>query len=300
MKGEFSGHFSSNEMKDVRITPGKGTRPSGPALDEQTFESLRRRITRSSGIFIPADDNSRFVLERRLAPRLRLRGVTSFQDYERILDEQELDLMLDAIAIHETYFFREERQLRAFRSHVLPELARLERPIKIWSAGCSTGEEAYTIAMLLAEEGVLEGARVLASDLSRRVIEHARLGTYGPPSFRTTHDRYKSTYFCESKRGLWRVCDSIRDLVSFEQFNLIELKRHPELAPESGGEGFDVIFCRNVLMYFDDESSRETVGAFHSLLAPGGYLLLGHAESLLPYGTGLKPVQIGHELVYRK
>jgi len=271
-------------------------------LDEQTFESLRRRITKSSGIFVPTDDNSRFVLERRLAPRLRLRGVTSFQDYERILDEQELDLMLDAIAVHETYFFREERQLKAFQSRVLPELERLERPIKIWSAGCSTGEEAYTIAMLLAEEGLLEGgrARVLASDLSRRVIEHARLGIYGPSSFRTTDDRYRSGYFGEAKRGLWRVCDSICDSVSFEQFNLIEMIRRPELAPGSGGEGFDVIFCRNVLMYFDDESSRATVGAFHSLLVPGGYLLLGHAESLLPYGTGLKPVQIGHELIYRK
>ncbi|HYP26196.1 MAG TPA: protein-glutamate O-methyltransferase CheR [Blastocatellia bacterium] len=287
-------------MKDARITSGKGQRAAGPSLDEQTFESLRRRITMSSGIFVPTDDNSRFVLERRLAPRLRFRGVTSFYDYERNLDEQEMELMLDAVAIHETYFFREGRQLKAFAGHVLPELAKLGRPINIWSAGCSTGEEAYTIAMLLAEGGLLDRGRVLASDLSRRVIEVGRLGLYGPSSFRTTDDRYKGRYFCESRRGMWSVCDSIRDSVTFEQFNLIELNRQLDLAREPAGSGFDVIFCRNVLMYFDDESSRETVRSFHSLLAPGGFLLLGHAESLLPYGTGFKPVQIGHELIYRK
>ncbi|HVF88541.1 MAG TPA: protein-glutamate O-methyltransferase CheR [Blastocatellia bacterium] len=289
-------------MKDTPITSSKGQRPAGPALDEQTFERLRRRITRSSGIFVPTDGNSRFILERRLAPRLRYRGVTSFQEYERLLDEQEMDLMLDAVAVHETYFFREERQLRAFRGYVLPEFARLDRPITIWSAGCSTGEEAYTIAMLLAEEGLLAGsrARVLASDLSRRVIDLGRTGFYGPSSFRTMDDRYKERYFSESRRGLWRVCDLIRDSVSFEQFNLMELNRHPELLPAPPGEGFDVIFCRNVLMYFDYESSRETVSSLHSLLAPGGFLLLGHAESLLPYGTGFSPVQIDNELVYRK
>jgi chemotaxis protein methyltransferase CheR len=290
-------------MRDTKINSSKVQRP---ALDAQTFESLRQRITRSSGIFVPTDDNSRFLLERRLAPRLRYRGVTSFHDYEQILDEPEMELMLDTIAIHETYFFREERQLKAFRGHVLPELANPDRPINIWSAGCSTGEEAYTIAMLLAEEGLLDRgqARVLASDLSKRVIELGRVGIYGPSSFRTTEDRYRAKYFCESKRGTWRVCDSIRDSVSFEQFNLMEMNRRQNLAPmplATGlAEGVDVIFCRNVLMYFDDESSRETVRSFHSMLAPGGFLLLGHAESLLPYGTGFNPVQIGHELIYRK
>jgi chemotaxis protein methyltransferase CheR len=273
----------------------------GAALDAATFQRLRARITTASGIFVLADENSRFVLERRLQPRLRQRGLLSFVDYEAGIDAAEMEAVLDTVAVHETYFFREKRQLYAFAERIVPELERARDPTRIWSAGCSTGEEAYTIAILLAERGLLEDGRVelLATDLSRRVIESARLGVYGASSFRTTEPAYQQQYFEDAGRGLWRAGESLRAAVQFEQANLIAPDaRH--LQPPADGGGFDVIFCRNVLMYFDEAAARQTLELIYSLLKDGGYLLLGHAESLLPLGSGFRPVQFGRELVHQK
>ena len=274
----------------------------GPTLDEATFHNLRRRITDASGIHVIADENSRFLLERRLASRLRVQGVTSFSEYESTLDDKELDAMLDVVAVHETYFFREKRQLKAFSEHIIPELAQSSRPFKIWSAGCSTGEEAYTIAMLLSEQGLLgEGrSQVIASDLSNRVIGSGIRGVYSATSFRTTEPQFREGYFTEAEHGLWRANDALRSSVQFEQANLMGISTQTKEGASPAEGGFDVIFCRNVLMYFDEAAVKKTLNAIHSLLREGGYLLLGHAESLLPIGLGYESVQIGRELIHRK
>lgn len=232
-------------------------------------------------------------------PRLRVCGLTSFAGYESAIDENEMELVLDLIAVHETYFFRERKQLEIFSEKILPELSRASDPIRIWSAGCSTGEEAYTIAMLLAEHGLLENGRVglIASDLSRRVIESGIKGVYGQSSFRTTEGSYRERFFSETGRGLWRASEQLRSAVCFRQSNLVRLNGS---ISDQSPDGFDVIFCRNVLMYFDEEAAGRTLTALHSLLKKGGYLLLGHAESLLPLGTGFQPVQLGREIVHRK
>ena len=288
-------------MDQMSARKEKEGRSRGPVLDEATFQNLRRRITSASGIYVLSDENSRFLLERRLMPRLRQRGLTSFVEYESLLDNDELDALLDVVAIHETYFFREKRQLRVFSEQIIPELALLPRPINIWSAGCSTGEEAYTIAMLLAEHGLIEGrSKVIASDLSNRVIESGRRGMYGASSFRTTEPGFRDKYFEENGHGLWRASDALRSALRFEQSNLVGFDESLCRKAAGAGEGFDVIFCRNVLMYFDDAAVKKTLKSVHSLLKDGGYLLLGHAESLLPIGSGFKPVQIGRELVHKK
>jgi len=268
-------------------------------LDAATFERLRARITSASGILVLADDSSRFLLERRLQPRLRQRGLLSFADYEAMMDAGEMDVVLDTVAVHETYFFREKRQLRVFDEQIVPELLRSNERLRIWSAGCSTGEEAYTIAMLMAERGLLDNGHVqlLATDLSRRVIESARHGLYGASSFRTMAPEYKDRYFLDAGRGIWQATDGLRAAVRFEQANLIGTNA-PRMETSAGG--FDVIFCRNVLMYFDEQAVRQTLDLIYSLLKDGGYLLLGHAESLLPLGSGFKPVQLGRELVHQK
>lgn len=270
------------------------------ALDQATFQKLRSRITDVSGIFVPNDENSRFILERRLLARLRLRGLSSFEVYESTLDDSEVDEILDAVAVHETYFFREQQQLKVFSERILPELTRVRHPIRIWSAGCSTGEEAYTIGMLLAEQGLLEEDRVslTASDLSRRVVESGVRGVYGQSSFRTTDPNFRNKYFISESQGTWRVCDDLRSVIRFEQFNLMKLNSSEWLPTPPGG--FDLIFCRNVLMYFDEEAVKRSLKSLHSMLAEGGYLLLGHAESLMPLGTGFEPVQFGRELVHKK
>jgi chemotaxis protein methyltransferase CheR len=289
-------------MGGVKIKTTNDIRAKGPTLDEATFYNLRRRITNASGIYIIADENSRFLLERRLASRLRINGVTSFSEYESSLDEKELDALLDVVAIHETYFFREKRQLKVFSERIIPELASLSRPVKIWSAGCSTGEEAYTIAMLMAEQGLLDEGRsqLIASDLSIRVIESGVRGIYGASSFRTTDSHFREKYFSETDHGLWRANDLLRSSIQFEQANLIGISSQAKEAASPADGGFDIIFCRNVLMYFDEEAVKKTLISIHSLLREGGYLLLGHAESLLPVGLGYESVQIDRELVHRK
>ncbi|MEN3332026.1 MAG: chemotaxis protein methyltransferase CheR [Blastocatellia bacterium] len=293
--------FDQSTVNHARSKTETPTTERGPALDSATFQRLRARITAASGIFVLGDENSRFVLERRLQSRLRQRGLLSFAAYDATMDAGEMDTLLDTVAVHETYFFREKRQLHAFNEHIVPELARSPETIRIWSAGCSTGEEAYTIAMLMAERGLLLGDRVqlLATDLSRRVIEQARRGLYGSTSFRTTEPDYQANYFHDAGRSLWQASDDLRAAVQFEQANLIgpDARR---LQPTANAGGFDAIFCRNVLMYFDEDAARQTLTLIYSLLKDGGYLLLGHAESLLPLGSGFKPVQFGRELVHRK
>ena len=284
----------------MRRSRGERDGSKDQTLDQATFKKLRRRITDASGIFVPDDENSRFILERRLAGRLRLRGLASFEDYESTLDDSEMDEILDAVAVHETYFFREQQQLKVFSDQILPDLVGVRRPLKIWSAGCSTGEEAYTIGMLLAEQGVLDPGLVslTASDLSRRVVESGVRGVYGQSSFRTTDPIFMERYFVPETQGAWRVRDELRTLIKFEQLNLMQLNSHGWKATPPGG--FDLIFCRNVLMYFDEDAVRRSLASLYAMLAEGGYLLLGHAESLMPLGTGFKPVQFGRELVHRK
>src|SRR5688500_9183862 len=157
-----------------------------PPMSESAFVLLRDFISGASGIYF--DDASRATLERRLRPRVEALRLESFEDYYRHLRfgdarHDEVQLALDAVTVQETYFFREERALRAFREEILPEVAERrggERILRVWSAGCSTGEEAYTLAMLVRESGLFEGWRVelSASDLIRRVIEEARRGLY--------------------------------------------------------------------------------------------------------------------------
>jgi chemotaxis protein methyltransferase CheR len=288
------------EVEIVRRSGDERNNSNNHALDQATFQKLRSRITDVSGIFVPNDENSRFILERRLLARLRLRGLSSFEVYENTLDDSEVDEILDAVAVHETYFFREQQQLKVFSERILSELTRLRHPIRIWSAGCSTGEEAYTIGMLLAEQGLLEKERVslTASDLSRRVVESGVRGVYGQSSFRTTDLNFRNKYFISESQGTWRVRDDLRAVIRFEQFNLMKLNSSEWGATPPGG--FDLIFCRNVLMYFDEEAVKRSLKSLHSMLAEGGYLLLGHAESLMPLGTGFEPVQFGRELVHKK
>jgi chemotaxis protein methyltransferase CheR len=285
---------------DAARGAGRSPRSTAPILDDTTFYRLRERITASSGIYVLTDASSRFILERRLAPRLRVKGAVSFAEYERSLDDAEIDAILDAVAVHETYFFREKRQLKIFSERIAPELRRSQQPVAIWSAGCSTGEEAYTIAMLLGEQGGLRRVRVLASDLSRRVVDVAERGEYTASSFRVTDPTIRLKYFSEISGGRWRVDASLRAAVSFEQSNLVALARQRARGELPLTAVFDVFFCKNVLMYFDDSAVRRSLRLFYSLLKPGGYLLLGHAEGLLPVGGEFLPMDIGAALAHRK
>ena len=172
----------------------------------------------------------------------------------------------------------------------------------MWSGGCSTGEEAYTIAMLVLESGLFEGweVRVYGSDLSKKCIQVARRGVYGASSFRTTSEESKRAWFLPhakqdaSGADAFGVAPSVRGLCHFGQMNLLDEERTHLVGR------CDVIFCRNVLIYFDGPSRKRVIEMFHERLVAGGVLLLGHAESLLNVSTAFELLHLNEDLVYRK
>jgi chemotaxis protein methyltransferase CheR len=271
-------------------------------MTDEEFRLLRDLIREHCGLAFP--DDSKFLVERRLLPRLEALRMRSYTDYYRHLRytadaRTELDEIAERITTNETYFFRERYQLDAFQHEILPALhARRARGprLHVWSAGCSTGEEAYTIAMLIRETGLYADwdVRVFGSDVSRRVIAAARRGLYGKSSFRATDERYLRAYFHPVADGRHQVNDDVRAMVSFGVLNLFE----DEMLAVVGD--MDVIFCRNVLIYFDLEARRRVIASFHRKLSPGGYLLLGHTESLVNLSTAFELVHLERDMVYRK
>jgi chemotaxis protein methyltransferase CheR len=237
------------------------------------------------------------LLQRRLQPRFQATRAESFQVYLTLLKEspKELEEATELLTTHETYFFRESYQLNAFSREILPQLreraAKRER-LSIWSAGCSTGEEAYTIAMLVDASGLFADwdIRVVGSDLSRRCINAAKRAVYQQGAFRTTPREMRAAYFQENDEGTV-VAPHIRRLCSFHRGNLLE-----------GGDlhqgRFDAIFCRNVLIYLDSNGRRRVLEGLFERLAPKGFLLLGHSESLLNTACALEPLNLGDDIVY--
>lgn len=268
----------------IRITP------------EET-RLLQERIVEHCGVSLGADAG--FLFERRLGVRLEALSLASFREYFHYISYDldgpaELEDCIERITTHETYFFREQFQLDAFRLEIIPQLVRADRGPAVWSAGCSTGEEAYTIAMLLAEAAPQAASLVIGSDISRKVLATAQQGVYGPASFRTTDDAVRDRQFIPAGPGLWRVPPSIRRMCSFVHLNLLDVARFATLGR------LDVIFCRNVLMYLSSPARHRIVEAFYDALVPGGFLLLGHSESLLNVTTRFDLVHLSSDLVYRR
>lgn len=291
--------------------PSSGLRSSSePHLRPDEYRLLRDLIRDRLGLWFGPDTRS--ALARRLRERLSVRGLTTFFDYYQLLKysplaHEEWEEAADLLTTHETYFFRESYQLRAFQHEVLPMLAaRSRRRIQVWSAGCSTGEEAYTIAMTILESGLFDQdweVRVYGSDLSKRCIAAARRGLYGPASFRATSDEAKAKWFIPAPgeapagRGAgpsYIVAPSVRSLCHFAQMNLLDEERTLLVGR------CDVIFCRNVILYFDAPARRRAIEMFYERLVPGGVLLLGHAESLLNVSTAFELLHLKEDLVYRK
>jgi chemotaxis protein methyltransferase CheR len=293
-------------MKDTREALRAAMARSGgsgtPQLSDEAFLGLSGVIASASGIVF--DERSRFILERRLAPRLRALRLGDFEHYYRYLlfDDargEELARMLDQVAVRETYFFREPQQLDAFRRELLPRLAEenaASRRLRIWSAGCATGEEPYTVAMLVLESGLFEGwgVQIFGTDLSQAAVGQARRGLYRDASMRALSDEARARYFTSEGPNAWRLDERVRRMVTFGTLNLVDTPRYEVYA------GADVIFCRNVLIYFGAETRRMVVNMFYETLRAGGYLLLGHAETLVSLNTPFKLLHLPSEMVYRR
>jgi chemotaxis protein methyltransferase CheR len=272
-------------------------------MSDEEFLLLRDCVYCHCGIFF--DNDSKYLLERRLGRRLTALNLSSFRDYYHYLKynrkkDQELMDIMDILTTNETYFFRESFQLKAFTDEVIPELLQRKtatgsRSLRIWSAGCSTGEEPYTIAMLLHGIMDLRGWKIeiVGTDISQRVLQLARRAVYGKSAFRATDEKYVKRFFIEQDDGL-KVCDEIRDLVTISHLNLFDINRMIMLGK------MDLIFCRNVIIYFDLAAKKRVVDSFFNTLYEGGFLLLGHSESLMNVTTQFTLRHFKNDMIYQR
>ena len=270
-------------MSAAALSAAAGDR--APPLGPSEFARFRALIYRESGIHLA--DCKQALLVGRLSRRLRELGLRSFGAYWRVVahDPAERQRMLEAVCTHETHFFREPQHWRFLEGELFPrwraEAAARGRPrrVRAWSAGCSTGEEPYSLAMALLEAFPLaEGwsLEVVASDLSTRVLERARAGIWPMSRADEIPEAWLKRYMLRGRRsqeGMLAAGPALRRLIRFQRVNLNDA--------EYGLAGrFDLVFCRNVLIYFDDASRAAAVGRLLDRLEPGGHLFLGHAESL--------------------
>jgi chemotaxis protein methyltransferase CheR len=270
---------------------------SALTISEDDFRNLRDIIRERFGIFY--DDQKQFLLLSRLQTRLVKRSMQTYGDYVRFLmfgaeRESEFHDLASVLSNNETYFFRERAQLTTLCGPMLDELHAPGRQLRIWSAACSSGEEPYSLAMTLLDSGRVAESQIAirATDISPRVLDLARRGYYRALSFRATEPEMIRRYFTPSGDG-FEINQRVRRLVQFSALNLMDSRSVAAFGP------FDAIFCRNVLIYFDKPTQKRVVESFAQALRPGGYLFLGHAESLFHLTDVYEPIVQPQAIVYR-
>ncbi|HSJ08577.1 MAG TPA: protein-glutamate O-methyltransferase CheR [Longimicrobiales bacterium] len=262
-------------------------------LSAAQFGAVSTLVHRVCGINLHA---GKFELVRaRLASRIRELGIPDFDGYFALLDRDatELGRLVDLLTTNKTSFFREPKHFELLRQRVIPELRVPGRPLRVWSAGCSSGEEPYSLAMTLHADLAGDAEpRILATDISARMLAHARRGVYSeetmyevPATLRQQHFRLVSAGPPRS----YAVSDRLRASIRFAQLNLMD--RWPMKGP------FDLVCCRNVMIYFDKETQQRLVERFWEMITPGGYFFVGHSESFAALSHAFSYVQ---PAVYRR
>ena len=250
-------------------------------MRDSEFEFIRSLVYEHSRINLGPE--KRELVASRLGKRLRATKAPTLGDYCELLKEpraeEELAHLIDAISTNHTFFFRECSHFDFLRKVAVPELTATLAPgvpFRIWSAACSTGEEPYSIAMTMADETIRCGWQITATDISHRVLREARLGVYREEMVQRLPPELVRQHFQRGfgpQEGKYRVKARLRERVTFHQLNLLD--REPPFA-----DSFHVIFCRNVMIYFDRATQEELIARLVRRLVPGGYLCVGHAESL--------------------
>ena len=275
--------------------------PEKPLLDDDLYRRYSAVIHDETGLSFGL--NSRFFLERRLETRMSALGGMNPRDYLNFLlydpdRSQEWDLLVTVITTNETYFMRELKQLKCFQQDILPAIwERSGRTkIRVWSAGCSSGEEPFSLAILIKETGLYpDGAvDIYATDINSRVLAKAKAGIFTESSFRAVDAPFKAAWFTEEEPGRFRISAALQKTVTFSRLNLFVSPRYAFLP------AFVVIFCRNVIIYFDLEAKVKVIERFNEKLKRPGYLLLGHSESLISVTDKFKLVHLPGDLVYMK
>jgi len=274
-------------------------------MTQAEFTRFSEFIIGQCGIKMPP--SKKIMLEARLQKRLRALGIQSFGEYYQHVHGEggrdELVHMLDAVTTNKTDFFREPVHFQYLAETILPEVLtenegpkRTDKPFFLWSAGCSTGEEPYTLAMVLSEFAHQHPAfrfSLIATDISTKVLDRAREGIYDEDRIKSVSPAYKQRYLLRSKdrgKSLVRIVPDLRTAVQFKRMNLME-------ESFSFSEPLDVIFCRNVIIYFDRNTQERLISRFCRVLKPDGHLFLGHSESVHGFDLPLRRLT---STVYRK
>jgi chemotaxis protein methyltransferase CheR len=269
-------------------------------LDEATFIALRDRIVSFSGIYL--DESRRRSLGQIIYSRMSRQGLNSWDEYLSLLDSssgpEEMSTLTEEVVNNETTFFRNPRHFRVLAETVLPELDRSrpsDMPIRLWSAGCSTGQEPYSIAITVAELFGLPPRRpveIIGTDISERALEFARQGRYAERQLKRVERPYQKRYF-QREGSYYRIRPELGELVHFQPLNLIK-----SFPPQF--HGMDVVFCRNVTIYFQVETCKNLMAKLYRYLSEGGYLFIGFSETLWQIFDAFERIQAGGTFFYRK
>lgn len=272
-------------------------------MTDEEFKLLRDFILQTTGLFYT--EAKKYIIENRLGRFVKEHGFTSFKDYYYFLKydprrKEEIDKIIEVLTTNETYFFREMNQIVAFRDELFDKLreqkkSSFNKKIKIWSAACSSGEEPYTILMALKEKYPfgLNDISLYATDISTEILDKARKGVYRDFSFRATDEPMKKKFFKKVPDG-WEINSEFKKYIQFEKLNFLDkIKMKMQ-------RNFDVIFCRNVLIYFNEETKKQVIEYFYNSLNKGGIFFLGHSETLFRTTTAFEIVQFKNAIGYVK
>ncbi|MDQ2643049.1 MAG: protein-glutamate O-methyltransferase CheR [Myxococcota bacterium] len=263
-----------------------------PVLTPEVFAEVRELILGIAGIVLSHEKEE--LVKSRLASRLKQLRLSSYEQYlaSAKTDRRELSNLVDVLTTNKTSFFREEHHFEFLQYQLFPSWAALGRPVRIWSAGCSTGEEPYSLAMLCRQHLPGCEVRILATDISLRVLKHAKAARYAEQQISAVPHTLRARFVRKPSRSdaekLHEITEEARSMVSFARLNLLGDW------PMRGQ--FDLILCRNVMIYFDDDTRTQLACRFAERLAPGAPLFIGHAESL---GALTQPLQCIEPAVYR-
>ena len=277
----------------------------GAKMSDELFRLLREFIYQQTGIYF--QDNKKYLLEGRIGKRVQLLGLNTYEEYLQLLKygtrrTEEMRHFYDAITINETFFFRNEPQFEAFEKTLVPSImvrrgSSTRQKLRVWSAASSSGEEAHTIAMIHLERLRIKypglELEVVGTDISNNVLETARKGVYRDYSVRNMPKQFLDKYFAVED-GRYLVRDDVKRLVRFENMNLYDQAGMRQMT------NFDVIFCCNVLIYFDTQSKIQVVSNLYNALNRGGFLFIGYAESLHGISTAFKLENFPKTVAYKK
>lgn len=276
---------------------------AAPPTHILTAEDLRRiseLLYKWTGMIF--GENKRYYIERRIADRVKQSHSADVRAYLALLrgNAAERQALINAFTINETYFFREDRQLKALSDQILPEVVRTKRPgdlVRIWSIPCSTGDEAYSVAIWLLEHWPMVDAynvEIVGSDIDTATLEHAREGRFAARALSRLPATLVERYFEAEHHHRRKIIDDLRESVHFTVANLVD----PASVAAQGR--FDVILCRNLLIYFDDASRAMAADNLHDSLHSGGFLCLGHSESMARISSMFDFVRLDDAIVYRR